>query len=136
MHFWDGWPVERLLYLFVGVAYIMMWIQLTLFHWRGGFHHKVMWGPVIYTPIAFIITLLVVFMRGNLLDTVFVVVLAVAVLVGMIGVFFHFRGIGSQVGGMTLRNLMAGPPPILPMMYMAMGAIGLLVYYWQPAPTL
>lgn len=52
MEAWTDWPLERLLYLFLGLAYLLMWAQLTLLHWRGAFHHKAMLGPVFFTPIA------------------------------------------------------------------------------------
>jgi hypothetical protein len=48
----------------------------------------------------------------------------------LVGTYFHIRGIVSQVGGFTVRNAATGPPPLLPLIYAALGAFGLLVNYW------
>jgi hypothetical protein len=37
----------------------------------------------------------------------------------------------SQVGGFTLRNLVAGPPPVLPLAYSLIGVVGLLGLFWD-----
>ena len=36
---------------------------------------------------------------------------------GLVGQVLHLRGTRYLVGGVTLRNLMAGPPPMLPLAY-------------------
>jgi hypothetical protein len=126
---WTSWPVERLLYLFLAAAYLLVWIQVTLFHWRGGFRSKFMWGPVLYTPLLIVVALLLGFRRGGL-DTAFVALYAIGVLEGMIGVILHARGVASMVGGFNIRNLMAGPPVVLALVYAALSGLGLLVFYW------
>lgn len=127
---WDGWPIERLIYLFVGLAHLMMWMQLTLMHYRAAFRKKSMWVPVIITPIIGMVAILYVAMRSDITGKMFVGAYALAALTGLIGTIKHLKGIASQVGGFNLRNNASGPPPILPMMYMAVAAFGLLVYYW------
>ncbi len=99
---WTGWPLERFLYLFVGAAYMMMWIQVSLFHWRGGFRSKFMWGPVLYTPLLFMAAFLMGFWHGGVLDTAYVVIFAIGVLEGMVGFILHARGVASLVGGFNL----------------------------------
>ncbi len=49
---WDGWNLDRAVLLFTAVAYLAIWIQLSLFHWAGGFKHWAMWGPVLATPLV------------------------------------------------------------------------------------
>lgn len=130
MHSWDGWPLARLILLFVAAAYLLIWIQATLMHWRGAFRHRAMWGPVLYTPVAVIVVLAAVVTRADLIETLLVFTLGLATVLGAVGVGYHLRGITAQVGGITMRNLMAGPPPILPLLYAAVGALGLLAWYW------
>lgn len=127
---WDGWPLERLLYIFIGVAYLLVWGQVTLYHWKGGFHNKFMWGPVLYTPLLVIIALVHGFVRGQGVETVFVLLFAIGVLEGLFGLFAHLKGIAKRVGGFNLQNLMSGPPFSLPIMYAALSGLGLLVHYW------
>lgn len=109
MNDWTGWPLERLLYLFLGLAYTLLWMQLTMLHWHGGFHNKIMWGPVIGTPFIAIIAFVMTFVHGGFVDTTFVVLFAAGVLEGIVGTVMHLRGVASQVGGMTLRNMISGP---------------------------
>jgi hypothetical protein len=124
---WTDWPLERLDYLFLAIAYLAVWAQLTLFHWKGGFHTITMWAPVAYTPVLVIVLLAASFLNG--LGLVLVGALAIGVVEGLIGTVLHLRGVVKRVGGFSLANLLAGPPFILPIIYAALGIFGLLVYY-------
>jgi hypothetical protein len=55
-----------------------------------------------------------------------VVAFAVGAVEGLGGLYFHLRGASYMVGGLTLRNLMAGPPPVLPIAYSLAGVAGLM----------
>ncbi|HEY0867018.1 MAG TPA: hypothetical protein VGE01_06560 [Fimbriimonas sp.] len=122
--------MERLLYLFLGAAYLLVWIQLTLLHWRGAFHHRMMWGPVVVTPIVVLAAVALGLSRQDATATLFNAAFAIATVVGLIGTYYHLRGVASQVGGFTLRNAATGPPPVLPLIYSALGAFGLIVNAW------
>jgi hypothetical protein len=128
---WDSWPLERFLYFFIALAYVMIWVQLTLFHWRGAFRSRFMWGPVLYTPVLIGMAIILGVIRGGAVDTAFVVVFSIGVAEGLSGTLLHARGVASYVGQVNLRNLMAGPPIILPIMYMALSGLALLVLYWK-----
>jgi len=43
----------------------------------------------------------------------------------------HLRGIAARVGGFTVRNLTAGPPPLLPLAFAALALTGGLAVVWQ-----
>ena len=136
MESWQGWPLERLMYLFLGAAFLLVWAQMTLLHWKGAFRHKAMWGPVLFTPITVIVSLAHGFFTGETIGMVFVVVFAIAALEGLIGTVLHLKGTAAQVGGLTLRNIAMGPPFILPFIFMALAGLGLLIHYWPKiAPT-
>jgi hypothetical protein len=131
MQAWDGWPLERFIYLFVALAYALVWVQVGLLHWRGAFRRILMWGPVIYTPVVLVTGGALVATRTDVTVLAYVVSHAVAVVEGLVGTVAHLRGISAQVGGFSLRNAMAGPPPVLPVLYTAVGALGLLTHYWN-----
>jgi hypothetical protein len=59
------------------------------------------------------------------------VLLAVSALEGLVGLGYHLRGITFQVGGFTMRNLLSGPPPMLPLAYAAIGVLGLGALVWN-----
>jgi hypothetical protein len=127
---WTDWPLERLMYLFLSAAYLLVWVQVILFHWRGGFRHLAMWGPVLYTPLLVVVALLMGFLRGGILETAFGWIYAIGLIEGLGGMALHARGVATMIGGINLRNLMGGPPVILPTMYAALSGLGLLVFYW------
>lgn len=130
---WDGWPLQRFFYLFIGAAYLLVWIQTVLFHWRGAFRHWAMWGPVLFAPVLAVMAVLYAVVYGGWMNSLFVVLFVLAVLEGAAGTYFHYRGVGHYIGGVTLRNLMAGPPVILPIVFTALAAAALLVYFIWPS---
>ena len=50
---------------------------------------------------------------------------------GLVGFFYHVRGVGQRVDGYVLRNFLVGPPIILPLMFSALGVVGLFAAYWR-----
>src|SRR3712207_7926911 len=46
---------------------------------------------------------------------------------GLYGTYRHLRGVASQIGGLTKRNLPSGPPPVLPVAYALVGVTGVVV---------
>jgi hypothetical protein len=127
---WDGWSLHRIVVLFVGIAYLMLGIQVTLFHYRQNFHHKSMWTPVVLSPLLFVVGVALSIFGTNWLANVFSVLLSLGVIVGLIGFYFHFRGVGVRVGGWELRNFLIGPPVILPLMFSALSALGIFAVFW------
>ncbi|MNW22307.1 hypothetical protein D3C71_2237120 [compost metagenome] len=51
--------------------------------------------------------------------------------IGAVGFYFHFHGVGIRVGGWTMRNFLVGPPVILPVLFIAISALGLIAVYWR-----
>ncbi|XEC97406.1 hypothetical protein AB6A23_13105 [Paenibacillus tarimensis] len=129
--FWDGWPLARIVILFVSLAYLMIWIQVTMFHYRQNFHHKSMWVPVISAPFIFAAGIAFAFYNVFGLRLLFQVLLWFGLAAGLIGFYFHFRGVGIRVGGWALRNFLIGPPVVLPLMFTAMSVLGLIALYWR-----
>ncbi|WP_166240797.1 hypothetical protein [Paenibacillus turpanensis] len=127
--YWEGWTLERWSVLFVSVAFLMIGIQVTLYHSRQNFRNKAMWVPVIEAPIFFLIGLLLTFSRTDGLVTLFMWMMGLAVLSGFIGFYFHTRGMSSRVGGWTMQNILIGPPIVLPLMLSALGGFGWLIFY-------
>ncbi|WP_199622621.1 hypothetical protein [Paenibacillus alkalitolerans] len=128
--FWDGWPIERILILFVSLAFMMIGIQVTMFHYRQNFHHKSMWVPVIEAPVFFMTGIALTFFNLTWLNVLFQAMMWIGVISGMIGSYFHVRGVGIRVGGWALRNFLIGPPVTLPMMFTAISVLGLIAVYW------
>jgi hypothetical protein len=127
---WDGWPIHRVIVLFDALAFLMIGIQVTLFHYRQNFHHKSMWIPIVLSPVLFIAGTAFALFNADVLFYPFILLLVLGTISGMIGFYFHFRGVGVRVGGWELRNFLIGPPVILPLMFMALSALGLIAVLW------
>ncbi|MHB0934960.1 MAG: hypothetical protein ACYDCO_05460 [Armatimonadota bacterium] len=135
MDTWDGWPLQRFIYLFIGLAHMMIWVQVVLFHWRGAFRIWAMWLPVLAGPLLAMMGIVFAFVYGGWLNGLYVFLFSVGVLGGMIGTYYHFRGVSHYIGGWSLRNFMVGPPPILPMTFFAFSVVALLVFFLWPGPV-
>jgi hypothetical protein len=128
---WDGWDLDRSVLVFTAVAYSAIWIQLSLYHWAGGFKHLAMWGPVLSTPLVIAGAALGAVMRDGIWGWIALALLGFGVLEGLLGLYFHVQGIRSQIGGISTRNLLSGPPPMLPLAYAAMGVLGAGALVWN-----
>ena len=131
MEAWDGWPFARLYLLLVALAFAIVGAQVFLFHWRGGFRKWTMYGPVLLAPVIVLAGIAGAIARDGVLGWAALAVFGFGVVDGIIGVFEHFRGIVERVGGLSLRNLMGGPPPLLPAAFMALALTGALALVWQ-----
>ncbi|WP_048601299.1 hypothetical protein [Rubeoparvulum massiliense] len=128
---WDGWPFVRIATIFVALAFLVIGFQVTLFHYRQNFHHRSMWLPVISAPLIFLTGLIYSFWLTNWSYYLYLILLWIGLVDGVVGAFFHIRGVRIRVGGWTLRNLLIGPPIFLPMMFGALSILGLLAVWWR-----
>ncbi len=127
---WSGWDFQRFYLLFVAAAFMLIGLQVLLFHWRAAFHKWTMYGPVLLAPVLAIAGVVGAFSREGWLGWVVLLVFAVGVVDGLVGVYEHVRGVAGRIGGFSLRNLMAGPPVLLPVTFMALAVSGGLAVLW------
>jgi hypothetical protein len=129
--YWNVWSIERVLILFVSLAFLLIGFQVTMSHYRQNFHHKSMWIPVIATPLFFIVGFILVFYNAHWFRNLFMILMWVGACAGLLGFYYHFRGVGLRVGGRVFRNFLIGPPIILPLLITAMSTLGLIAIYWR-----
>jgi hypothetical protein len=127
---WEGWPFERIALLFTGLAFGLLSIQVFLMHLGGAFHKWQMWVPVADGPILAIVGLGLTATISREAANTALVLFGIGLLGGLAGTFYHLRAIGCYIMGFTLRNYVAGPPPILPIMFAALSGFGVLATYW------
>lgn len=130
METWNGWEFGRVVLLISAVMYAGMWMQLTLFHWNARFRMGPMLWPALFTPLAIVFALIAVVSRSGWPGWAALVLLAMSIMLGMAGLFFHVRGVHKRFGGFSVRNMSQGPPPILPLAYSINGLTGLLALIW------
>lgn len=125
------WPLSRILLVFLSLAFLMLFAQVTLFHSRQNFRHPAMWTPVVEAPVASLLLLALALFPSSFLKTITTVFLAIGTLSGLGGFALHTQGVGQRVGGYTSENFQVGPPLSLPLMMAAFGGLGLLAIYWR-----
>ena len=128
---WNGWPWDRVIILFTGLAFLMLGLQVTLFHYRQNFRNWSMWLPVAATPVLGFLGVLLSFYNVLFLRQLFFVLLAVGALAGLGGFLLHFEGVGERVDGYRMHNFLVGPPITLPLMVTAMSILGIIALYWR-----
>ncbi len=128
--YWEGWTLDRIVILFIGLAFLLIGIQVTMFHYRQNFHHKSMWLPVIASPVFFVAGTALAMYNVPWLVNTFIVLMLIGIIDGLIGLYYHFRGVGVRVGGWAGRNFLIGPPIIMPIIFTALSALGLIAVFW------
>ncbi|HEU4964115.1 MAG TPA: hypothetical protein VFV52_09740 [Bacilli bacterium] len=128
---WYGWPLERVVLLLIGLMFFMIFVQVTLFHYRQNFRHWSMWIPVIATPVDGFLLVWFAFYAVPWLLLTIQTLMWVSLFAGGFGSFMHARGIGQRVGGYEMRNFLVGPPLMLPGMITGSSILTLVVLYWS-----
>ena len=98
--YWTMWSIDRILILFVSVAFLVIGVQVTMFHYRQSFHNKAMWVPVISSPIFFIVGIVLTWYNASWLHTLFTVLMWFGVVAGLIA----SKSKGGPVWGERLRE--------------------------------
>lgn len=128
---WQGWPLERVLLLFVGLAFAILSVQVTLFHARQNFRRWAMWVPVVEGPLFAVTAIVLAFYNAGWLRVLFALFMWIGMAGGLYGAYLHTEGVGQRVGGYSQsQNFLVGPPIMLPLMMTAISALGLLALYW------
>jgi hypothetical protein len=127
---WQAWELGRVVLAASAVLYAGIWVQVTLFHWGAAFSARAMWAPVLLTPLIVVAVLLGVVDAGTF-GWIAAAFLVLGALDGLYGLYRHLRGVAAQIGGLNLRNLIAGPPFVLPLAYSLVGVLGLLGLFWD-----
>lgn len=123
---WETWSLGRLLTLIIALGYIMIWMQVTVWHHRGKFHKWQMWIPVVALPFFAFTSFLVVtypISWTGWLQTIFT---SIGVIAGLYGGVLHLIAISKRTGGIRYENIQSGPPFVLPFTISAFSIIQLL----------
>jgi hypothetical protein len=128
---WDGWETGRVVLAVSVLLYLGVWMQLSAMHWAAAFRRWQMWAPVAVTPLFVMAAAIGLIERSGAPGYIAALGLAGGVVEGLLGAFFHLQGVSYQVGGLfSVRNLVVGPPPLLPVAYSFVGVFGLVGLLW------
>jgi len=127
---WNGWPLERVFLFAMGLLFLIIFVQVTLFHYRQNFRHWSMWIPVIATPLFGLCLIFITYYNVLWLRQTLTVLMSVGILAGAFGSYMHIHGVGERVGGYEMRNFLVGPPLTLPALISAASLLSLIALYW------
>ena len=127
---WSGWDFQRFYLFFVAAAFTLLGLQVFLFHLRAAFKKWTMYGPVLLAPVLAAAGVIGGISRSGWLGWAVLIVFAVGVVDGLVGVYEHVHGVAERIGGFSLRNLVAGPPVLLPVTFTALAVSGGLAVLW------
>jgi hypothetical protein len=98
-------------------------------HYKDDFKYRVQWSPVLLSPLM-IFAALASLRSKRIANTLLPAASALLMLNGVVGTYYHMRGIAKRSGGMRkpLYNILYGPPIFAPMLMAACGLIGALAY--------
>lgn len=118
---------ERSLSGLTALAAVVTGAEVYLEHYKASFGNKVMWSPILVTPPLVVAGIGGVFSK-RWAKTALPVASAIFALNGLVGEYFHARGVARKPGGWALAsyNLPMGPPISAPGLMAMVGGMGLL----------
>jgi hypothetical protein len=118
---------ERTLSGLTAVSAVVTGAEVYLEHYRGSFGNKWMWSPVLLAPPLVVAGVGGAFSR-RWARTALPVTAGLYAANGLLGEFFHARGVARKPGGWRLwtYNLPMGPPISAPGLLAMVGGMGLL----------
>ncbi|MDQ2799196.1 MAG: hypothetical protein M3Y13_06085 [Armatimonadota bacterium] len=121
---------QRALSLIAGLSSILSGLEVAYEHYRGSYGQKVMYWPVIISPVLFVAGVWGTFSK-RAAKTVLPAVSGATLLVCLAGFGFHVRGITRKPGGWRLpvANLIMGPPIFAPLLFGIAGYLGLMAAF-------
>ncbi len=106
-------------------AYLLLLLEAGASHWMGGFYNRVMWVPVVLSPVLGAAHVGAIARIGGA-RRVEGAASAVATFAGLVGFGFHVRNIIRRTGGISWQNYFYGAPVVAPLQLAGQGVLGLL----------
>lgn len=118
---------QRAMGVATAIAAFCSGLESLYSHYKNDFAYRIEWTPILLTPAVIIAGIGTVWSR-TIARTLLPVTSALALLNGMIGFFYHVRGVLRRPGGLkhSWYNIIYGPPIFAPLLFAATGFLGLL----------
>jgi hypothetical protein len=118
---------ERSLSALTAVGALVTTAEIYFEHYKASFGDKMMWSPIVVTPPVVIAGIGGVFSR-KWAKTWLPLTAGIYTLNGVVGEYYHARGVARKPGGWRLAsyNVPMGPPIMAPGLMTIVGGMGLL----------
>jgi hypothetical protein len=126
LHIREG-RFQRTLALIAAMSSALSGLEVTYEHYRGSYSQQVMYTPVILSAALTGAGVWAAFSR-RAARTVLPTVSAITMIDGVVGFYFHVRGVARKPGGwrIPVMNVIMGPPVFAPLLFALSGYLGLL----------
>jgi hypothetical protein len=115
------------------LSYGLLAIEAGYGHWLGGFFNRVMYTPLLLSPVAGLLHVSAA-LGWRPARRAEGPVSGAAVVAGLIGFGFHIRNVLRRQGGLSWQNLFYGPPLVAPLQLTSQGVLGVLAALFDRRP--
>jgi hypothetical protein len=121
---------QRWLALIAGVSSVLSGIEVTYEHYRGSYSRRIMYTPVVLSG-ALAASGVAGFFNKKAARTLLPAISLITLGDGLLGFYFHIRGIQRKPGGWRLPivNMIMGPPIFAPLLFGVSAYLGLLASF-------
>jgi hypothetical protein len=126
---------ERALSGITALSAVITTVEIYFEHYRASFGDRWMWSPIVVTPPVVLAGTAGIFNK-RAAKTALPLTAAVYTANGLLGLYFHARGVGRRPGGWRLAsyNVPMGPPLLAPGLMSMVGAMGILAAILRREP--
>jgi hypothetical protein len=129
---------QRSLAVVAAISSVFSGWEVTSEHYRGSYSQRVMYSPLVLSG-ALLLAGLGGAVNRTVARTIMPLVSIATILDGVVGFFFHIRGIKRKPGGwrIPIFNIVMGPPLFAPLLFALSGYLGLIASLLrrEDAPT-
>jgi hypothetical protein len=118
---------QRSLALITAFSSLLAGLEVTYEHYRGSYGQRIMYTPVIISPLLTVAGIWGALNR-RAARTLLPIASLVTLLDGVVGFYFHVRGIARKPGGwrIPIFNVIMGPPVFAPLLFAISGFLGVI----------
>ncbi|MBV9582736.1 MAG: hypothetical protein JO057_29475 [Chloroflexi bacterium] len=118
---------QRSLALIAAFSSLMSGLEVAYEHYRGSYSQRIMFSPVVLSPLLFVAGVSAALSR-RMAHTFLPAVSLATVLDGLVGLYFHVRGVHRKPGGwrFVVADVIMGPPVFAPLLFGISGYLGLI----------
>jgi len=127
--------LARLLRVGLALAVVPLLYEIVVLHYRGAFHSRFMWAPVVSLPVVMAGGVAAGLQKDERRSReLFRPFAWWMTILGTLGTFFHLRGIARQMGGLHnwKYNAVTGPPLPAPVQVALLGLVGVAASWRIP----
>jgi len=121
-------PIDktRLILAYLGVNYLIVFVDVLIAHSLGGLFPVYEWIPIIYSPFGALAAFLLLLNPHPGWEQKFhILMMTIGIFIGLLGLGFHLQG-ASAGNVVSLAGLINASPIFAPVAFIALGSIGAL----------